>query len=259
MAPKRKAAPAFTLIELLVVIAIIGLLLSILIPALKRATAYARKISCQSNYKQLGVAMGLYEHQTGYNFRKVKTARGLSATELSKTWFWENGTSDYAHEWQPFAVRFIMNAGVLPDRQVFFCPGYTNLDYKKNYPRDASSLVPQETVELERRWLAGTGPMPMFWSTHIWIWKKEIREDVRSVNNLSSGAMMVDMTNGAWEFAKARDPDRLGRVMNTVGIRRLYQHANVLMEDMSVKNPTDDDAKLVQWLWNSDRWAGTGY
>lgn len=255
----KRSHPAFTLIELLVVIAIIGLLLAILIPALKRATAYGRKISCQSNYHQIGIAMGLYEHQTGYNFRKLRTARGLSGTELARSWFWANGTSDYAHEWQPFAIQYIMNAGILPDRKAFFCPGYTNLAYDKNYPRDGSNLVPQETIELERKWKAGTGPMPMFWSTHVWIWKKEIREDVVSVNNLSSGAMMCDMTNGAWEFAKARDPDRLGRVMDTVGIRRQYQHANVLMQDYSVENPTDDDAKLVRWLWNSDKWAGSGY
>ncbi len=101
--------------------------------------------------------------------------------------------------------------------------------------------------------------MPMFWGSYVWIWKKEIREDIRSVNNLSAGAMMCDMTDGAWEFAKKRDENRLGRIMDTVGIRRQYQHANVLMQDCSVANPADDDAKLVRWLWDSDIWAGTGY
>lgn len=254
-----KYKKAFTLIELLVVIAIIGLLLAIVLPALKKATAYARKISCQSNYHQLGIAMSVYETETHYNFRNFKSARGLSTAELEKTWFWANGTSDYAHEWQPYAVKFLIDSGILPDRQVFFCPGYTNLSYEKNYPRDASVLTPQETVELERRWKAGTGPMPMFWSTGIWLWKKEVRADIAIVNNLSSGAMMCDMTDGAWEFAVSRDPDRLGRIMETNGIRRQYQHCNVLMQDLSVENPSDDDSKLVLWLWGSERWAGVGY
>jgi len=31
------------------------------------------------------------------------------------------------------------------------------------------------------------------------------------------------------------------------------------MQDLSVDNPTDKADELVQWLWGSDVWAGTGY
>ncbi len=51
---------AFTLIELLVVIAIIALLMAILMPALSYVRKQARSSACQSNLRQLCLAMNLY-------------------------------------------------------------------------------------------------------------------------------------------------------------------------------------------------------
>ncbi len=55
-------ARGFTLIELLVVIALIGVLVSLLLPALGSARFNARVLSCTSRLKHLGVGVELYLH-----------------------------------------------------------------------------------------------------------------------------------------------------------------------------------------------------
>lgn len=112
--------PAFTLIELLVVIAIIAILAAILFPVFAQAREAARKASCTSNLKQIGLALAMYRQD--YDERLFASAM-LPGEQNTAVLDGQNIVRHVGGGTSYFLQPYIKN------EQVFRCPSDTGDNY----------------------------------------------------------------------------------------------------------------------------------
>jgi len=122
---RKEQKPAFTLIELLVVIAIISILAAILFPVFARARENARRSSCMSNMKQIGLGLMQYTQDNDEHYPPPSMCDGSSTctakvTDTSKPGgafrTYINSTTDHWFTWMDSIDPYVKST------QIFVCP-----------------------------------------------------------------------------------------------------------------------------------------
>ncbi len=128
---RENSALGFTLIELLVVIAIIAILAAILFPVFARARENARRASCQSNLKQIG--MGILQYNQDYDERFP-----MSRSDGGITYF--GSFANQALPWQLAVQPYVKST------QIFKCPSNTLTGNVSWSNMGAGDIIPQSYV-----------------------------------------------------------------------------------------------------------------
>lgn len=128
-APYRRHTNAFTLIELLIVIAIIAILAAILFPVFARARENARRASCQSNLRQIG--LGILQYVQDYDEVLPSAAYGNSDNNVGSYYRWQDAIYSYVKSQQIFNCPSHA-AGSFGYKPYKYQSGFTSTDMNTN-------------------------------------------------------------------------------------------------------------------------------
>ncbi|MCM8530546.1 MAG: type II secretion system GspH family protein [Lentisphaeraceae bacterium] len=218
----------FTLIELIVVMAILGVLFSILIPALTEARAKTQIALCKSNLQQFGSAIAMYV---------------ISNDDIMP--IFRNGTCDAPHEGDGTDT-----GRIAPGNPALWT--YEYLGTEKVY---SCPLVVTDQKFVINPKVGNKG----LWGTYAYLNYKAPKDEdpykkyrngidaensqITSVNEKSENALIVDFpveSKAIWYPTYKWEYD--------------YVHFNILMKDNSLKYQGTQITKLNMFLWNKTEW-----
>ena len=228
--PSLHGRSAFTLIELLVVIAIIAILAAILFPVFARARENARRASCQSNLKQIG--LGILQYVQDYD--EKLPGRNMGAT---------TAVND-AQSWRRTIFPYVKST------QIFACPSNTGNSSLENDSSGASlATLPPGAPTFPRSYACnggnsadyGTGTAPMLNGGGV---------NASQLNDAARTVLVTESGSG-WIYSEMNLSDNNSFFTGHLGT------INFLFADGHVKSikPT---ATVTPNMWNVEENLGDG-
>ena len=146
---KRNPQSGYTLIEMLVILIILSILAAIIFPVFNRSHCNAHQSSCQSNLKQLGLAMLQYTQD--YDERMTPVALNAVASSLTpyaRPYGWADALLPYCKSTQIFQCPSEKSASSEDATQ----PGFTDYWFNTNL-----NARPQKEISPVNTFLLGEG------------------------------------------------------------------------------------------------------